>query len=66
MNWAQFKDPVCYLSLAGAVVASWSLTQEIAGLNSCTELILSNYFIVDLTTNDTNSSEIRLKQNKYG
>ena len=64
MNWAQFKDPVCYLSLAGAVVAPWSLTQDVAGLNPCTELILSNSFIV--TTNDTNSSEIRLKQNKYG
>ena len=27
MNWAQFKDPV---SLAGSVVAPWSLTQEVA------------------------------------
>ena len=33
MNWAQFKDPFCYLCLAGAVVASWSLTQEVAGSN---------------------------------
>ena len=28
MNWAQFKDPVSHMRLAGAVVASWSLTQE--------------------------------------
>ena len=31
MNWAQFKDPVSHMSLVGAVVASWSLTQEVAG-----------------------------------
>ena len=31
MNWAQFKDPPRYLCLTGAVVASWSLTQELAG-----------------------------------
>ena len=31
MNWAQFKDPVSYMCLAGAVVASWSLTQEVTG-----------------------------------
>ena len=34
MNWAQFKDPLCYLCLAGTVVASWSLTQKVAGLNN--------------------------------
>ena len=27
MNWGQFKDPLSHVSLAGAVVASWSLTQ---------------------------------------
>ena len=26
MNWAQFKDPVAHMCLAGAVVASWTLT----------------------------------------
>ena len=31
MNWIQFKDPVSHMCLAGAVVASWSLTQEVAG-----------------------------------
>ena len=29
----QFKDPLCYLCLAGTVVASWSLTQEVASWN---------------------------------
>ena len=33
MNWAQFKDPVSHMCLAGAVVACWSLTQEMAGLS---------------------------------
>ena len=30
MNQAQFKDPVSQMCLAGAMVASWSLTQEVA------------------------------------
>ena len=33
MNWSQFKDPISHMCLAGAVVASWSLTQEVAGLS---------------------------------
>ena len=31
MNYAQFTDPVSHMCLAGAVVASWCLTQEVAG-----------------------------------
>ena len=31
MNWAQLKDPVSHMCLAGALVASLSLTQEVAG-----------------------------------
>ena len=31
MNWAQFQDSVSHMCLAGAVVASWSLTEEVAG-----------------------------------
>ena len=34
MNWGQFKDAVPHLFLAGTVVASWSLTQEVAGSNT--------------------------------
>ena len=37
MNWVQFKDPVSHMCLAGAVVTSWSLTQEVAS---------SSYFTV--------------------
>ena len=33
INWGQFKDPLSYLRLDGAVVASWSLTQEVTGSN---------------------------------
>ena len=33
MNWDQFKDPISHLCLAGSVVASWSLRQEVAGSN---------------------------------
>ena len=31
MNWAQFKDPISHMCLAGTVVACWSLTQEVLG-----------------------------------
>ena len=31
MNWGQFKDPISHMCLAGAVVACWPLTQEVAG-----------------------------------
>ena len=31
MNWAEFKDPVSHMFLAGTVVVSQSLTQEVAG-----------------------------------
>ena len=33
MDWAQFKDPVFHMCLAGAVVASRSVTQKLAGFN---------------------------------
>ena len=31
MNWAEFQDSVLHMCLAGAMVTSWSLTQEVAG-----------------------------------
>ena len=34
MNWAQFKDPISHMCLAGTVVVSCSPTQEVAGLNT--------------------------------
>ena len=33
MNWVQFKDPISHMCLADAVVAPWSLKQEVAGLS---------------------------------
>ena len=37
MNWVQLKDPTSYICLAGKVVASWSLTQEVVGLSPCND-----------------------------
>ena len=31
MNWGQLEGLVSHVCLAGAVVASWSLTQEVTG-----------------------------------
>ena len=41
MNQSQFKDPVSHMCLAGTVVESWSLTQEITGSNLFTN---DNFF----------------------
>ena len=35
-TWAQFQDTVSHMCLAGAVVASWTLTQEVADLSPFT------------------------------
>ena len=42
MNWAQFKDPVSHVYLTGIVVASWSLTQEVASSSPFT--VITNIF----------------------
>ena len=34
MNWAQFKDPHCYLCLHGTLEAFWFITQEVGGSNT--------------------------------
>ena len=39
MNWAQFKDSISDMCLSGAVVASWSLTQEMEGSNPFTVIL---------------------------
>ena len=49
MNWAQFKDPHCYLCLQGAVVASWFITQEVRCSNTS--------FLQRNSTNSVDSSE---------
>ena len=38
MKYGKFKDPVSHMCLAGTMVASWSLIQEVAGLNSFTAM----------------------------
>ena len=52
MNWAQFKDPVSHMCLVSAVVASWSLTQEVADLNPFTVITnLSNTELAEFIEN---------------
>ena len=52
MNWAQFKDLVSHMCLAGAVVASWSHTQDVAGsspFNGMTNIFvseLSEFYVI--------------------
>ena len=47
MNWAQFQDPVSHMCLAGSVVASWSLTQEMAGSSPFT--VMTNIFVTEFS-----------------
>ena len=42
MNRGQFKDPVSHMCLAGDVVASCSLTQEVPGMSPFT--VITNIF----------------------
>ena len=49
MNWAQFEDSVSHMCLPGAVVACWTLTQEVAGVRV---LLLNDIF---LSLNSLNS-----------
>ena len=49
MIWAQFKDPVSHMFLAGTVVASWSLTQGVAGSSSFT--VMTNIFVTEFSEN---------------
>ena len=46
MNGGHLKYSVIHLCLAGAVVASWSLTQEMVGSNPCpvrTNILITEY-----------------------
>ena len=45
MNWIQFKVAVSLICLAGAVVASWSLMQEVEGSNPFT--VMTNIFVTE-------------------
>ena len=44
-EWGQFKDPVSHMCLAGNVVVSWPLTQEVAGLSPFT--VMTNIFVIE-------------------
>ena len=54
MNWAQFKDPVSHISLAGTVVASWPLTQGVAGLSFFT--VKTNILVTEFAEFRKNSN----------
>ena len=45
MNWNQFKDPVSHMCLAGTVVASLSLMQEVTG--SSPFAVMTNTFVTE-------------------
>ena len=47
MNWGQFKDPVSHMSIASAVVKSWSITQEVAGSNTFT--VMANILVTEFS-----------------
>ena len=49
MSLAQFRDLVSHMCLAGAVVASWSLTQEAACSNPFT--VVTNIFVTQFSEN---------------
>ena len=45
MNWSQFRDSVSNICLAGAVIACWSLTQEMASSSPFT--VMTNIFVTE-------------------
>ena len=47
MDWGQFKDPGSHMCLAGIMVASWSLTQEVACSNPFT--VETNILIIEFS-----------------
>ena len=48
MSWAQFKDPISHVCLAGAVVACQFLTQEVAG-SQLRALLMSIFFVTEFS-----------------
>ena len=49
MTLTQFKDPVSHMCLAGAVVTSWSLIQEVVGSSPFT--VITNIFVTEFSEN---------------
>ena len=50
MNWAQFRDTISHECLAGAVIACWSLTQEVAGWQA--RVLLMSFFFTEFSEKD--------------
>ena len=59
MNKGQCNDLFCYLCLPGAVVARWSLPQEIAGFNTAIPLI-SHFLSLNLVKAFQKNSNIMM------
>ena len=45
MNWVQFKVPVSHMCLAGAMIACWSPTQEVAGWRGSSPFTVMTYIL---------------------
>ena len=56
MTWGQFKDSLSYMCLAGFMVTTWSLTQEVAGFNNIFDKICSLNSVNLMTTFGENSN----------
>ena len=52
MNWAQFKDPISHMCLAGAMVPPWSLPQEVADSNPF--IVMTNIFFSEFSEANEN------------
>ena len=52
MNLAQFKDPVSQMCLAGVVVGSWPLIEEVARSNPFT--VITNIFVTGIFRENSN------------
>ena len=65
MNWRQFKDPIFHMCLAGTVIVSWFLTQEVASSSPFT--VMSNICVfefAELSENiRENSDKLLFKEN---
>ena len=47
MNLGQFKDSVFQMCLAGTLITSWSLTQQVASLSPFT--VMTNIFVTEFS-----------------
>ena len=56
-NWAQFKDLVSHMGLAGTVITSFSLTQELAGSSRFT--VMTKFFFTFRKNSNVPSARIK-------